>query len=68
MFLLYIKKNAKKSLKIIYEIRRDIYEKLEELFNIMSQDPVPYNKFDIKKLKGYRNYYRVRIGDIRVIY
>jgi len=48
MFLMYIKKNAKKSLKIIYGVRKDIYEKLEELFNIMRQDPVPYNKFDIK--------------------
>lgn len=40
------------------------YDLVEELkFN-----PVPSERFDIKKLKGRRNMFRVRLGEYRVIY
>jgi mRNA-degrading endonuclease RelE of RelBE toxin-antitoxin system len=39
-----------------------------ELLLILRENPVPAEYYDIKKLKGYADTYRARIGDIRVIY
>ena len=35
---------------------------------IFRENPVPAEYYDIRKLKGYKNTYRARIGDVRVIY
>jgi mRNA interferase RelE/StbE len=39
-----------------------------ELLLVLRENPVPAEQFDIKKLKGYTDTYRARIGDLRVIY
>jgi len=36
--------------------------------NTSRENPVPTDYFDVKKLKGLTDTYRVRIGDIRIIY
>jgi len=38
------------------------------LLLIFRENPVPAEYYDIRKLKGYKNTYRARIGDVRVIY
>jgi len=38
------------------------------LFKILKSNPIPYKKYDVAKLKGYRNTYRIRLGKLRVIY
>ena len=35
---------------------------------MLRENPVPAELYDVKKLKGYRDTYRVRIGDVRIIY
>ncbi len=35
---------------------------------ILKNDPVPFRKLDVVKLKGYDNIYRIRIGNFRVVY
>jgi len=42
--------------------------KVIELLLILRENPVPAEYYDIKKLKGYADIFRIRIGDIRVIY
>jgi mRNA-degrading endonuclease RelE of RelBE toxin-antitoxin system len=32
----------------------------------LKNDPIPFRKFDIVKLNGYENIYRIRIGDLRI--
>jgi len=39
-----------------------------DLLLAFRENPVPAEFYDIRKLKGYVNIYRARIGDIRVIY
>ncbi|MDI3474568.1 MAG: mRNA interferase RelE/StbE [Thermococcaceae archaeon] len=58
-------RNVLKSLKQAPDnIKRRFYELIEELkFN-----PVPSERFDIKKLKGRENTFRVRLGKYRTIY
>ncbi|ASJ02593.1 addiction module toxin RelE [Thermococcus profundus] len=58
-------RNVLKSLKQAPDsIKQRFYEFVEELrFN-----PIPSERFDIKKLKGRKNTFRVRLGGYRVIY
>jgi mRNA interferase RelE/StbE len=62
MYNLEWKEHALKELeKIEPSISRRIIKKVEE----MVQNPL---SCDIKKLKGYSNYYRLRAGDYRIIF
>jgi len=53
----YSKRAAKAIEKIPNPIKRNIKEAIEKL-----------PSGDIKKLKGYRNAYRLRVGDYRILY
>jgi mRNA interferase RelE/StbE len=55
-------KDAEKALNLLdSSIRERIMEQLRKLKEGFSPE------LDIKKLKGYRTYYRLRVGDYRVI-
>lgn len=42
--------------------------KIAQIFKILSFDPVPAKLFDIKKLEGVDDTFRIRLGRIRIIY
>jgi len=42
-------------------------EKLRNLFEALKSNPLPFREYDLKKLKGTENFYRIRIGGIRII-
>ncbi|HDJ89914.1 MAG TPA: type II toxin-antitoxin system RelE/ParE family toxin [Thermoprotei archaeon] len=63
-FRLEIKKTALKNIRRYKEYR----EKFTELFKTLKNNPIPYKNFDIVKLKGYKQTYRIRLGKIRIIY
>lgn len=61
------------------QIKRRALRKIEELDQkrkkaardavlLLKEDPVPFRLLDVVKLKGYDNVYRVRIGQLRVVY
>ena len=52
----------------IKELPKAHKAKLSELIDALSQNPVPFRKFDIRKLKGQKDRYRVRLGNFRLIY
>lgn len=65
MFSIKIKRKALKNLtKIDSEQKRHI----KEAILILKNDPIPFKKIDICKLKGYDNTYRIRIGSTRIVY
>ena len=35
---------------------------------VLQENPVPAEQFDIKKLQGFKDTFRARIGDVRIIY
>ena len=41
---------------------------LSALLEAIAVNPVPWKDFDLKKMEGVDNTYRVRIGDYRVVY
>ncbi|HSA98593.1 MAG TPA: type II toxin-antitoxin system RelE/ParE family toxin [Candidatus Nitrosotenuis sp.] len=61
--------NAKKSvLKSINKLDLKTKEKLKEIFVTLKANPVPVRTHDVAKLKGYDSIYRIRIGNLRLVY
>ena len=65
MFQVIISQRARKSVK---RLPKHYKQRIIELLLIFRENPVPAEYYDIKKLKGYTDAYRARIGDVRVIY
>ena len=65
MFNTKIKRNALRKLaKLNQKQKRNI----ETLILILKNDPIPFKKADVCKLQGYDSTYRIRTGDLRIIY
>lgn len=47
---------------------RHIINRVYELAASLVADPVPHDSYDIEKMSGEEEVYRVRFGDIRVVY
>jgi len=54
--------------KSIKKLLKSHRTNLSEFLDVLKDNPVPFRKFDIKKLKGYQDRYRVRLGDFRLTY
>jgi mRNA-degrading endonuclease RelE of RelBE toxin-antitoxin system len=65
LFQIIISQKARKAIKKLPEHYK---RRVIELLLILRENPAPAEYYDIKKLKGYADTYRTRIGDIRIIY
>jgi mRNA-degrading endonuclease RelE of RelBE toxin-antitoxin system len=65
LFQVILSQKARKSIK---KLSKHYKRRIIELLLIFRENPVPAEYYDIKKLKGYLDTYRARIGDVRVIY
>jgi mRNA interferase RelE/StbE len=65
LFEVTVAQRARKASKRLPEHYK---RKVIELLLILRENPVPAEYYDVKKLKGYADIFRIRIGDIRVIY
>ncbi len=65
MFTIKVKKSAVKSIK---ELSGREKERVREVINTIELDPVPFKKYDLKKLKGRQDTYRIRAVRIRIVY
>jgi len=65
MFNIKIKRKALRKLTELDQKRK---KTIEQTASILKQDPIPFRKADVSKLKGYDNMYRIRIGDLRIVY
>ena len=54
--------------KAIKDLPKAPKVRLSEFIDALKDNPVPFRKFDIKKLKGQRDRYRVRLSDFRLTY
>jgi mRNA interferase RelE/StbE len=65
LFDIVISNRARKSLRRLpqHYVRRAI-----RAFEALKQNPAPVPDYEVKKLRGLRDTYRIRIGDIRIEY
>lgn len=64
-FAVIVTNRARRSLKRLPE---NYGRRVLELLRFLQNDPVPAALYDVKKLKGLEDTFRVRIGEIRVVY
>jgi mRNA interferase RelE/StbE len=61
--------NAKNSvLKVLRSLDSKRKERIKEVIVTLKENPVPFKMYDVAKLKGYDGMYRIRIGNLRMIY
>lgn len=65
MFEVFLTNRAEKALKSLEDVK--LKRRIEEAIDILTLTYFPKG-YDIKKLKGVKNTYRLRIGDSRIIY
>ena len=63
-FLVYVERKAKKQLEKLPENTRN---RIVEALNVLELEGFSM-ELDIKKLQGYRNHYRIRVGKHRVLF
>ncbi|MBI5553309.1 MAG: type II toxin-antitoxin system RelE/ParE family toxin [Candidatus Diapherotrites archaeon] len=59
---------SRKAEKFIETCETKIRERLETTFNDLGQTPVPAQKYDLRKIKGAEDIYRIRLSSYRIIY
>ncbi|MEB3780828.1 MAG: type II toxin-antitoxin system RelE/ParE family toxin [Desulfurococcales archaeon] len=65
VFVVKVKRRAFKALE---RLPRDYRLRVLEALDKLSTNPIPFKRYDLKKLKGYEDTFRIRIGDIRIVY
>ncbi|MHC1610569.1 MAG: type II toxin-antitoxin system RelE family toxin [Candidatus Methanospirareceae archaeon] len=65
MYEVVIHKKVSKELK---QVPETYLRNFSILVNMLKTNPVPWRNFDIKKIKGAKGTYRVRMGDYRLVY
>jgi len=65
LFRIRIKKKAFKKLETLAPAH---HEAIRALLSILKTDPIPYHDFDVAKLAGRSDDYRVRVGNVRAVY
>jgi len=58
----------RKAARILERLPKEYRLRVLEVLDRLETDPIPYKDYDIKKLKGFEDTFRVRIGDIRIVY
>ena len=59
---------TKRVRKQIENLPVEIKERIDKLIDVLKVTPIPVKDYDVKKIKGKENIYRIRIGDYRIAY
>ena len=62
MFIVELFRRAKKELDLSGNAR------IKEVLESLKLDPVPAKLYDVRKLEGSKNSFRIRVGKIRILY
>ncbi len=65
MYNVEISSKAKRELKGLAGENYTIFERVRSAILELGSNSTPHG---VKKLRGYPNYYRIRVGDYRIIY
>lgn len=65
MYTLKVKRSA---LKTLTKLPKGTKRQVEETLDTLKTRPIPARTNDVIKLKGVKDSFRIRIGDIRMVY
>jgi len=65
MFEIKIKRKA---LRTLAKTDHKQKQKIKSVILILKNNPIPFKKADVCKLKGYDSTYRIRVGTTRIVY
>jgi len=64
-FKVKIKRRAVRALE---RLPREYRVRVLEALDSLKVNPVPSRDYNVKKLKGFEDTFRIRIGDLRIVY
>lgn len=64
-FDVFLKKSANKELEIL---EGKIRLRVDGCLQYLKEKPLPFREYDLAKLKGFEDTYRIRIGNVRIVY
>lgn len=59
---------SKQGRKFLTSLEGKKQEKVIKVLETLESNPLPFRIYDMKKLRGMANSYRIRIGNIRITY
>lgn len=65
MFEIRLSNAAKKQ---YFELEPKLRSRVDVIFACLTSNPVSYLVYDVRKLKGYENAYRIRVSSRRITY
>ena len=64
-FKVFLHRKAEKSL---YTLPKQVLKKVYDFFSDLERNPIPWRTWNIRKIKGEENTYRVRLNKHRIVY
>ncbi|MGA9100101.1 MAG: type II toxin-antitoxin system RelE/ParE family toxin, partial [Methanotrichaceae archaeon] len=64
-FDVQLHRNVKKAIK---DLPKSHQEQFVQLVDILKEDPVPFRKFDLVRIRGHIDIFRIRLGGFRLTY
>jgi len=61
-------KVKRKAIRTLERLPKDYGLRVLEVLDKLRINPLPFRDYDIKKLKGFEDTFRIRLGDIRIVY
>jgi len=61
-------KVKRKAIRTLERLPKDYGLRVLEVLDKLRINPLPFKDYDIKKLKGFEDTFRIRLGDIRIVY
>ena len=65
---MYSLKIKRKALKVAGRLPEGVKRQVEETLKVLQTKPIPARTYEIKKMRGVEDTYRIRIGDTRIVY
>ena len=65
MFNIHLASKAQKELNSLEE---NYKKKVIHLLRLLQFDPIPARFYDVKKMKGLKDTFRIRVGKLRIVY
>lgn len=65
MFEIFLSNKAEKELR---GTDKKFLERIKALLEALKSSPLPIREYDLKKISGTENFYRIRLSEYRVIY